>query len=68
MSIDPSLYRGVMTDTEITDLVARNDARRAEAIRALGPAWLGWARTKAGVPLNWPSANVSTLRKRKAAK
>ena len=64
MSLDPSIYRGVMTESEIADMCDRTNQRRKEAIKRLGSKWLGYAHPK---PAALNSANVSRL-PRKAAK
>ena len=68
--IDPHLYRGLMTDADVAAMNERIELRRQAEIKRLGTSWLGYARTKDGVPVGWPSVvacakNVSTL-KRKA--
>lgn len=67
MNIDASIYRSVMTDSDIEALIARNAERRNAAIQALGSRWLGWAQKKEAPAPEFVNPKVSQL-KRKAAK
>jgi hypothetical protein len=67
-AIDPQLYRGLMTDADIAAMNERTEVRRQAAIKRLGPAWLGHARGRDGVPVGWPSIGNVSILKRKAAK
>lgn len=64
MTIDPTIYRGVITEAEVVAMNERTEQRRQEAIKRLGAAWLGYVR-----PKHAAAPNVSPIqRSRKAAK
>lgn len=46
MAVDPNAYRRPMSDEDIAAMNARTEERRQEAIRALGPRWLGYVAPK----------------------
>ncbi len=48
--IDPNTYRRPMSDEDIAAMNARTEERRQEAIRALGPRWLGYIAPKPAQP------------------
>jgi hypothetical protein len=41
LSGQSNAFRGVLTDTDIEELRARNEERRQAAIKALGHRWVG---------------------------